>query len=347
MKSRPKTISETLHYRFGEKPLHEYLMDHAIDRPDQTAYIFYGNHITWKQLYDHTSRLAHYLKNQGIKKGDRIALFMQNCPQYLIGHYAIQMLGGIVVPLNPPYKKTELEYFINEAEIKAVIAGQELYKQLKNVKSSSLQFTITTHYTDYLIKDLTLPLPDELRTGKKKLKGTLELSEIINTNHPITKTGDINIWDDVGLMVFTAGTTGRPKAAMLTYGNALFKTAANVQGYQIEQNDRALAVAPLCHIAGMVMGVNNPVYSGSPSVLLTRFEPEAAIKAIEIYKINKMYTVAPMNLAILNHPGVEKRNLKSLRLNFSTSFGVLDDEKLAERWKQLTDGWVLLDRKSV
>jgi len=342
-KSWPKNISETLHYRFGEKPLHEYLMDHAIDRSDQTAYIFYGNHITWKQLYDHTSRLAHFLKNQGITKGDRIALFMQNCPQYLIGHYAIQMLGAVVVPLNPMYKESELEYFINEAEIKAVIAGQELYKQLENVKSSALQFTITTHYTDYLIEDLTLPLPDELKTVKKEIKETFDLLEIINTNDPITETEHINIWEDVGLMVFTSGTTGRPKAAMLTYGNALFKTAANVQGYQIEQNDRTLAVAPLCHIAGMVMGVNNPVYSGSPSVLLTRFEPEAAIKAIEIYKINKMYTVAPMNLAILNHPGVEKRNLKSLRLNFSTSFGVPVDEKLAERWKQLTDGCVLFE----
>src|SRR5699024_10016154 len=174
-KSWPKNISETLHYRFGEKPLHEYLMDHAIDRPDQTAYIFYGNHITWKQLYDHTSKLTYFLKNQGIMKGDRIASFMQNCPQYLIGHYAIQMLGAVVVPLNPMYKESELEYFITEAEIKAVIAGQELYKQLENVtfKSSLFQFIITTHYTDFLIKDLTtLPLTDELKTAKKEIKET-------------------------------------------------------------------------------------------------------------------------------------------------------------------------------
>src|SRR5699024_4953215 len=326
-------------------PLHEYLMDHAIDRPDQTAYIFYGNHITWKQLYDHTSRLAHFLKNQGITKGDRIALFMQNCPQYLIGHYAIQMLGAVVVPLNPMYKESELKYFINEAEIKAVIAGQELYKQLENVtfKSSLLQFIITTHYTDFLIEDLTLPVTDESKTAKKEIKETFDLLEIINTNSPITETEHINIWEDVGLMVFTSGTTGRPKAAMLTYGNALFKTAANVQGYQIEQNDRTLAVAPLCHIAGMVMGVNLPVYSGSLSVLLTRFDSEAAIKAVEMYKINKMYTVAPMNLAILNYPGVEKRNLKSLELNFSTSFGVPVDKEMAERWQQLTGGCLLFE----
>src|SRR5699024_5567685 len=144
-KSWPKGISETLHYRFGEKPLHEYLMDHAIDRPDQTAYIFYGNQLSWQQLYDHTSRLAHSLKNQGIVTCDLIALFMQICPHYLIGHYVIQMLGAVVVPLNPMYKESELEYFINEAEIKAVIAGQELYNQHENVtfKSSLLQFIIT------------------------------------------------------------------------------------------------------------------------------------------------------------------------------------------------------------
>src|SRR5699024_2337761 len=171
------------------------------------------------------------------------------------------------------YKESELEYFINEAEIKAVIAGEDLYNRLENVtfKSSLLQFIITTHYTDFLIKDLTtLPLTDELKTAKKEIKETFDHLEIINTNYPITETEHINIWEDVGLMVFTSGTTGRPKAAMLTYGNALFKTAANVQGYQIEQNDRTLAVAPLCHIDGMVMGVTLPVYSGSLSVLLTR-----------------------------------------------------------------------------
>lgn len=344
-KSWPKGISETLHYRFGEKPLHEYLIRNAKERPDQTAYIFYGNHITWKQLSDNTSRVAQFLKQQGITKGDRIALFMQNCPQYLIGHYAIQMLGAIVVPLNPMYKESELEYLINVAEVKAVIAGQELYKQIESAKTktASINFIITTYYADFIIEDLTLPLPDELKMKKQDIKNTFDLLDIINTNHPITEMEPIDIWKDVGLMVFTSGTTGRPKAAMLTYGNALFKTAANVQGYQIEQDDKTLAVAPLCHIAGMVMGVNNPIYSGSLSVLLTRFDPGAAIKAIEMYKINKLYTVAPMNVAILNYPGVEKRNLKSLELNFATSFGVPVDEKLAERWKKLTEGCMLFE----
>jgi len=346
-KSWPKDIPKNLKYRLGEKPLHEYLIQNAIDRPHEPGYVFYGNKITWNQLKDKTQRFARFLKNQGIEKGDRIALFMQNCPQYLIGHYAIQMLGAIVDPLHPMYNESELEYLINEAEIQAIVAGQELYKQVENIKDKlvSLQFVVTTHYPDFLSNHLTLPLPEELKTEKQEIIGTFDMMEAIELSHPIKDKDreEINVWEDVGLMVFTSGTTGKPKAAMLTYGNALFKTAASAHGYLVFQNDNTLAAAPLCHIAGMVMGVNIPVYSASSCILLTRFNPEAAIKAIEKYKVSKLYTVAPMNAAILNYPGIENRDLTSLKLNFATSFGMNVDEKMAKAWREITDGCLLFE----
>ncbi|MFJ7744594.1 AMP-binding protein [Peribacillus sp. NPDC097295] len=344
-KSWPTGVLETLDYRLGEKPLHEYLMDNARERPEEAAYVYYGNNLTWKQLYDDTGRLAQFLRNQGVCKGDRIALFMQNCPQYLIGHYAIQMLGATVVPLNPMYKETELEYLMNEAEIKAVIAGQELCPTIEKVKSKalSLQFIITTHYADFLSEEPSLPLPTELLEKKVTMGQTFDLLEILYTNEVLKEVEEVNIWEDVGLMVFTSGTTGRPKAAMLTYGNALFKAAATAQSSFITHSDKMLAVAPFCHIAGMVMGVNIPIYSACMCVALTRFEPEAAISAIEMYKVNKLYTVAPMNVAILNTPGIEERDLTSLELNFATSFGIPVDEKLAEAWGNLTNGCLLYE----
>lgn len=81
----------------------------------------------------------------------------------MIGHYAVQMLGAIVIPLNPMYKESELEYFVNEAEIEAIIVGQELYGELKDIKEemSSLRFVITTNYADFLLESLTLPLPED------------------------------------------------------------------------------------------------------------------------------------------------------------------------------------------
>ena len=344
-KSWPKGVLETLHYRLGEKPLHEYLMDNAKERPEETAYVYYGNNLTWSQLQDDTGRLAQFLKDQGVGKGDRIALFMQNCPQYLIGHYAIQMLGAIVVPLNPMYKEAELEYLINEADIKAVIAGQELYPTMEAVKgkAKSLQFIITTHYADFLSESPTLPLPAEFLAEKVTMERTFDLLEILYTNEVLKEVEEVSIWEDVALMVFTSGTTGRPKAAMLTYGNALFKTAATAQSSFITHCDNMLATAPFCHIAGMVMGVHIPVYSACMCVALTRFEPDAAISAIETYKVNKLYTVAPMNVAILNTHGIEGRDLTSLELNFATSFGIQVDEKLAKAWGELTDGCLLYE----
>lgn len=230
---------------------------------------------------------------------------MQNSPQYLIGHYAIQMIGGVVIPLNPMYKRTELDYMINEAEIEVIICGQELYGQI-NPELSTLQFIVTTNYADLLSQDPVLSIPAELTVKKETISGTYDLLEAIETSEPLTERVEINLWEDVGLMVFTSGTTGRPKAAMLTYGNALFKTAAAAQSYLVNEEDTTLATAPFCHIAGMLMGVNLPVYSASTCIMFTRFDPGAVIDAIERYKVSKLYTVAPMNVAILHYPGVEK-----------------------------------------
>lgn len=344
-KSWPKDVKSKLQYRLGEKPLHEYLLDNGKQAPDETAYIFYGNQITWGQLSEDTRRFAQFLQRQGVTKGDRIGLFMQNCPQYLISHYAVQMLGAIVVPLNPMYKESELEYLMNEVQMKAVVVGEELYPLIDAVKSKvdSLAFTVSVHYADYLEDEVTIPIPDELKTEKQIIENAHSFIEVIKEHDPLSQTAEVDLWNDVGLMVFTSGTTGRPKAAMLTFGNALFKTAATTSGYMISENDKTLAVAPLCHIAGMLMGVNNPVYSRSASVLMTRFDPEAAITAIEKYKLNKIYTIAPMNVAILHHPGIEKRDLSSLEYNFATSFGIPVDEKLANEWKQLTGGCLLFE----
>src|SRR5699024_4543969 len=167
--------------------------------------------------------------------------------------------------------------------------------------------------------------------------------EGINQCSPIHTTEKVDIWNDVGLMVFTSGTTGRPRAAMLTFGNALFKTAAAAQGYLMGNHDVTLASAPLCHIAGMLMGLNIPVYSGHECVLLTRFEPETAINAIETYKVNKIYTIAPMNAAILNHPDIEDKDLSSLQINMATSFGMSVDQKMADAWGKITDGCLLFE----
>ncbi|WP_053363651.1 AMP-binding protein [Bacillus sp. FJAT-27251] len=342
-KSWPKNVSKTLTYRLGEKPLHEYVKQNAADQPDKTAYSFYGRNLTWREIDESVDKFAQFLAGKGVKKGGCIGLFMQNCPQYIIAHYGVQRLGAIVVPLNPMYKESELEYLINEAGIKAVVAGQELQALIETVrpKTSSVEFVVSTNYADYLPEEPTLPLPGELTLKKEPTPDTYDFVKIMQDHQPYAQHVEIDIWNDVGLIVFTSGTTGRPKAAMLPYGSALFKTAATVHGNQFNLDGRFLTIAPLCHIAGMVMGVNIPVYTGGECVLLTRFDPVTAVEAIETYRVTNWYSIAPMNVAILNIPGVENRDLSSLKRNSSTSFGIPVTKELADKWKNLTKGCIM------
>src|SRR5699024_5317165 len=151
----------------------------------------------------------------------------------------------------------ELVYFVKEAEVEVNIIGKELYEQLIDIreKLSSLSLVITTKYDDFLSENSTLPHPEELKVVKQRFSVQLDMKDGMSECGPVHATESIDLWNDVGLMVFTSGTTGRPKAAMLTYGNALFKTAAAAQGYTMESEDVTLAAAPLCHIAGMLMGL--------------------------------------------------------------------------------------------
>lgn len=342
-KSWPSGVSKTLSYRLGKRPLHEYVKQNANDTPNHIAYCFYGRNLTWKEMDESVDKFAQFLVEKEVKKGDRIALFMQNCPQYIIAHYGIQRLGGIVVPLNPMYKESELEYLINEAKIKAVVVGQELNSLIDTVrpKTPSIEFVVTTNYAEYLPDEPALPLPEELRLEKQHIHNSYDFIDLLNENERYTNHIEIDLWKDIGLMVFTSGTTGRPKAAMLPFGSALFKTAATVQGNQFDTDGPFLSIAPLCHIAGMVMGVNIPVYSGGECVLLTRFAADTTVEAIEKYKIRTWYSIAPMNVAILNIPGIEKRDLTSLKRNSATSFGIPVTEQLANEWKKLTNGCIM------
>lgn len=341
----PDQLSKELRYLQGQKPLYRYLEQHGTLKPNESAYIFYGNEITWGALLDAVDRFAAYLKEKGITKGSCVAIYMQNCPQYIISHFAIQKLGGTVVPLNPMFKEAELAHYFTEAPIEGIVCGAEVYPHVKKAEENSriLHFVVTSNYNDYLPEKPKWQIPEELKRTKQLFSKTDDFYKILQSQTPLENAEEIALWDDIGLMVFTSGTTGRPKGALLTYGNALFKAAAACQANGMNEKEILLASAPLCHIAGMVMGLNIPIYTGRPCVLFTRFDPFATVEAIEKYQITYWYSIAPMNWAILQIPGIENRNISSLRTNLSTSFGVQVTEELADKWKDVTKGCALYE----
>ncbi|RBW48908.1 AMP-binding protein [Marinobacter sp. F3R11] len=334
----PPGLPRKVTWRNGEKPLHEYLFDNERDIPDRAAYIFYGREVTWGELGQSVRKLAAFLKEKGVGKGDRVGLYMQNCPQFPIALYAIQMVGAIVSPLNPQYKDAEVEYQLSNAETRAVIVTEDLLATIQRVQPNvpSLAVVVCTPFADYLPLHPTLDVPEFLTERYPVANGAVELSQILDDYQPLDQAEPIDLWNDISLMTFTSGTTGRPKGAMLSFGSALYKTAASMMANKVEPDGCTLAVAPFCHIAGMNSGVYMPVYTRRTTVILPRFDPETVVRAFEVYRCDMWYSIAPMLRAILDMPGIEQRNLRCICNNPATSFGIPVTEELADEWKALT-----------
>jgi long-chain acyl-CoA synthetase len=326
-------------YLQGEKPLHEYLRQHARTQPEKPAYIWYGSVLSYGELDRLSDRFAAKLASLGVRKGDRVVLFLSNCPQYAICHFGIQKLGAIVSPCSPLFKRHELEYQVSDLGAEVIVAADKLYPLVAEIRDrTQLRHVFLTSYADFLPELPTITVPPELNGPKHPTEGVIDLLAALDDAADVAEPAPAPqlSMDDVALMTYTSGTTGMPKGAMLTYRNALFKTAAAAAGGRVEKDTVSLAVAPLYHIAGMLIGMNVMVYTGATAVLMHRFDPQSVLQAIDYYKVDHWYSIAPMNVAVMQFAGADQFNLGSLRLNPCTSFGITLTQALAQQWRDFS-----------
>ncbi|UVH58125.1 AMP-binding protein [Variovorax paradoxus] len=326
---------ETLPNR-PQQPLHEYLRTHARERGGSTACLWYGHAMSWAELDRASDAFAARLQALGVKKGEPVVLFLNNCPQYLVAHFGIQKIGAIVCPSGPLNKEHELAYQVNDLKARVIVAAAPLLPVVRKVQpESALEHVFVVHYADLLPDPSSLDLPAELAAERKAERSVPEgYEDFLAVMRGNAKPQPVAIdMDDVALMTYTSGTTGLPKGAMLSYGNALFKTRAAADCNGVGPGDVLLSIAPLYHIAGMLMGVNVPVLTGAASVLLHRFDPRAVLQAIAAYKVSWWYSIAPMNVACMQVSDIASFDLSSLKMNPVTSFGITFTEPLAQQWR--------------
>jgi long-chain acyl-CoA synthetase len=324
--------------RPAERPLHEHLRRHAREQPDEPAYLWYGRAITWAELDRASDAFAARLAELGVRRGEPVALFMNNCPQYVMAHYGIQKLGAIVCPCGPLFKEHELQYQLEDLKARVIVAADSLVPIVDKVRPrTALQQVFATGHAELLPTGApSIDIPAELQAFRQEPRQLPAGCEDFLT---VTRSGAAapaaaTAMDDVALMTYTSGTTGLPKGAMLSYRNALFKTAAAADCNGMNSSDMLLSIAPLYHIAGMVMGVNVPVYTGATCVLLYRFDPVATLQAIARHRVTSWYSIAPMNVACMQVPGARDHDLSSLTMNSVTSFGISFTEPLARQWRE-------------
>lgn len=345
MQSRQKDIPTTLNFPLGKRPIHAYLRHWAEATPDKTAIIFYGREISYRELDQASDRFAAYLRREGARKGDRVAIFMANCPQYVIAHFGVQKLGAIVCPCSPLFKEMELTYQLNDADTEFLVTWDILMPVAgKAVAKTKVRKVVVTNLNDYLPKDPTLPLVDSMKISRQQVPGTEDFMEIIAAGDDVALAPvAIDLDDDIGLFQYTGGTTGMPKGCMLSFQAALFKTAAVCAIAGIRQDTIGLVTMPIFHIAGMVAGMNSCIFAGATQILFTQFDMPATMEAIQRYKADFWYSAVPMNVGIMKHPDSARYDLSSMKLCLTSSFGIALTEEIARQWAALTKGGVLVE----
>lgn len=298
-----------------EKPISEYLRDIAMKIPNKIAISFYGYDLTYKELDLTIDKFANALIGIGIKKGDRVALFLQNCPQFIISYFGALRAGAIVVTINPMFKKYDLEYVLKDCSPKVIISMDFLFPEIQKVTNfSQLENIIITSYKDYLPIKPSLPLPSEINLPKIKFPGTFDFLEFLNKSQSEYICKIKNLKEDIALLQYTGGTTGLPKGAIITHYQLSHNIAIAPLWYGYNSNDVFIGILPFFHCQGMIQTMGAALISGARLVILGRFSPEIFFNSIKYYNGTVLKTNTSVLISIIQWEDVFKYDLSEIRI---------------------------------
>ena len=290
--------------------------------PDKAAYVFFGRRISYAELRAQAEALAGWLQKEGVGKGDRVALFMQNCPQFPIALYAALRADAVVVPVNPMNRAEELSHYIADPETSVIVCTADLVPvvaaaQATLPEAKRARRVLVTRFTDTMpegpIAAADAPSPAMeawLRTDVDLPVGYVRWSEALAAGCvPGPHTAGP---DDLALLPYTSGTTGLPKGCMHTHRTLMSNSVGGQWSYSSPEA-LGLGVVPMFHITGMLYGVLGSVYIGATVVLMPRWDRELAGRLISHYRITHWVCIPTMVIDLFGSPNYKSFDLSSLR----------------------------------
>ena len=320
LKFWPEGVPQSIKY--PEVPLFNLLEKTAEIYPENTALIFFGKEITYRELNTAADKFANALHKLGVSKGDVVALYMPNMPQFVISYYGAMKAGAAVTAVSPLYKERELEFQLNNSEAKVIVLLDVLFPTFRKVwTKTKVKHAIVTGMKDYMpgLKAFLGSLLGKIPSAKVERKpGVYFFKEILEEHPAEPPEVDINPKEDLAVLQYTGGTTGIPKGAMLTHMNLVSNAmmcAAWLKGRITEEV--FLAVLPLFHIYGMTVAMNAPIYLAGKTILLPRFDPIEVFKAIQKYRVTVFCGAPTMYALLIDHPDVGKYDCTSVKFCIS------------------------------
>lgn len=271
------------------------LADSMKSFPEKDAYLFRGESSTYRELNNKVNQFASRLRQEGIGKGDTVAILLGNSPEFIIAYYGALCAGATIVPVNPTFTAREIRYILCDSKTKGVVAEAELQTVLNEVKHTLpiLEFIVYTR-----------PLDQEL-----------EFSSFLNNNEyefngPETKE------DDVAVILYTSGTTGEPKGVMLTHKNLHSNAEACLELFELTPAEKIITVLPIFHIFCMTVCMNASILSGATMLLLPKFSPKEVIETIYSRQAT-VFAGVPTMYSFLLQGSAEPEKFRSLKICIS------------------------------
>ena len=310
------------------------LRETAEKHAEKTAYYFMGQTSTYGELDRAVTKFASGLEHLGIKQGDHIALLLGNSPHFVISLYGALRLGVTTIPINPIYTVDEIGYILKNGDVKAIVAldlalplAEKMHHLLPEIKH-------------YIFCQTTPDSLDQSEISKLTICSKMKsFTEVIATGDLDFK-GPMQEDDDTAIILYTSGTTGKPKGAMLTHKN-LFSNARDVGNYlKMNNNDRVVTALPMFHVFCLTVALNAPLLSGATILIAPKFSPKEVFALIKEYEATIFAGVPTMYNFLYQFPEGNPGDLKSLRLcvsggaplpvallkNFEQKFNVLISE---------------------
>ena len=342
LKKWPAGVPQTIEY--PKVPLHELLRKAAEKHPNHTAIVFLGKRITFKELDVLTDKFATALNDMGVKKGDRVAVFLPNIPQFVIGYYGNLKVGAIVTAVSPLFKERELEFQLNNSEAETLICLDLLYPIVKAVREKTKVKNVVVASIKEYMPSLKATLGSLLgKVPSRKVPrevGVHFFKEVVNRYAAQPPTVKIDPKRDLAALQYTGGTTGLPKGAMLTHFNLVSNAvacAAWLHGKEPpEAQDVFLTVLPLFHIYGMTTAMNGPIYLAGTMVMLPVPDPVEILKAIQEYRVTVYCGVPTLYSILIARPDVGSYDLRSVKFCISGSAPL--PPEVQKRFMELTGG---------
>jgi len=302
------------------------LFDQVADKyGNKTALIFYGKKISYTKLQELTDRFATALADLGVIKGDTVALYLLNCPQYVIAYFAALKVGAKVTPISPVYTSQEVKHQLEDSDAKIVVCQDILYDNVEKT-GIALKNVILTNIAEYLpalkkilgksalgkvYGEMHVPTPKFIEEA-----GLLQFQDLIKKYPPQPPEIKIDPKKDIAALPYTGGTTGLPKAAILTHYNMVSIQAQTVSFWPIFEEGKEVVIAflPFFHIYGQVVVMLNGLVQGSTLVLFTTPDIDDILSAMERYKASGFYGVPTLFEYLKEYEKTDRVNWKQLKL---------------------------------